>query len=242
VRAWLVIAGAVAVGVIALVVVGFASTWRAEDWTAAAAWVTASVAVAAGATAAVQLREARRLRLEQSQPYVVVFMEASQADDSFIDLVIRNFGSTAATDVRVQIDPRPRRIATGEGKEEVWLPDRLPVLVPGQEWRTLFDSTHQRFETDLPQNHHATVRFKDSGQSREFVYDFELHWEPYFMRGHMVIYGVHHAAEALRKIEKTIKHWQEGRGLAVTVRDGDAKDAAARQRLADMRDPDAESD
>jgi hypothetical protein len=38
---------------------------------------------------------------------------------------------------------------------------------------------------------------------------------------------MHHAAKSLREIEKKVGRWGEGisRGLAVTVRDGDRKDA-----------------
>jgi hypothetical protein len=41
----------------------------ADDWTAIAAMGTLSVAIAAGITAFFQLREARRSREEQAQPY-----------------------------------------------------------------------------------------------------------------------------------------------------------------------------
>jgi hypothetical protein len=120
--------GAGLAAVVALIVVAIVESWSAEAWAASAAWVTAGVAVAAGVIALSQLGEARRLRLEQAQPYVVVFM-ADTDRPKYVDLVIRNFGLTAATDVRVEIDPAPQRsFFAGERWETVSWPTRIPVL------------------------------------------------------------------------------------------------------------------
>jgi hypothetical protein len=82
----------------------------------AAAWITAGLAIAAGCMALGQLGEARaarleraRLRKEQAQPYVVAFIDFSEVSTFLVDLVVRNFGATAAHDVRLDIDPIPRR-------------------------------------------------------------------------------------------------------------------------------------
>ena len=49
------------------------------------------------------------------------------------------------------------------------MPETLPVLVPGQEWRTFWDTTFDRRESDLPRRHEATVKFKDSrGKEHDF--------------------------------------------------------------------------
>src|SRR5262245_14565535 len=104
-RPGLAVTGIALVAVV--VIVGVLASWpfkTPEDWTAAAAWVTAFVAIAAAVVGLGQLAEARRVRLEQSQPYVVIFMEPSRAGTYFIDLVVRNFGTTAAYDVRVKVD------------------------------------------------------------------------------------------------------------------------------------------
>jgi hypothetical protein len=52
--------------------------WTPDDWAALGTNVTALIAVAAGLVAWRQLREARRLRLEQAQAYVVCFAERTQ--------------------------------------------------------------------------------------------------------------------------------------------------------------------
>jgi hypothetical protein len=152
-RQWVFVA--LSVGV--LVTVGAVWSWpfsTAEEWSALAAWGTATVALIAGGVAVGQLGEARRLREEQAQPYVVAYMEPSVAGAYFMDLVVRNFGTTAAHDVRLRIDPAPRRAAGTRG--DVWPPDSIPVLVPGQEWRTLWDCG-ARVDSGLPDHHEAAI-------------------------------------------------------------------------------------
>lgn len=83
-------------------------SWPAEYWSALGSWVTATIAVLAGGVAIKQLREARSLRRQQAQPYVAVLMERNAAEDpELMDLVVRNFGTAAATDVVLKIDPPP---------------------------------------------------------------------------------------------------------------------------------------
>jgi hypothetical protein len=204
-------------------VIAVAHGWPAEAWAALAAWATVALALIAGTIALRQLFETRRIRLEQAQPYVVIFMEPSAADVRIIDLVVRNFGTTAATDVRVEITPRLKRSGS---EEEVWLPDHIPVLVPGQEWRTLWDSALQRVQTDLPSRYNAEVIFKDSQGQQSFQFPCVLDWGPYKGRVWVPVYGGHHAARALLEISGAIAEWREGGqgALAVFVRDGDAKD------------------
>jgi hypothetical protein len=206
----------------------------AEDWSAIAAWFTAAVAVAAAVAALRQVLEARRLRAEQAQPYVVAYLEESGVS-KFIDLVIKNLGSTAATAVQVQMQPEPERaLARDHPDFSPLLPDSFPVLVPGQEWRTLFDTTMARAESDLPRRYDATVRFKDSRGRGSFQFTYVLDWSLIIDRASVTIYGIHEIAKAVRDISKVVARWQEGaatKGLAVYVRDGDARDARTREQF-----------
>lgn len=224
--------GAAIVSVVALSALAMVDSWSPEAWTALAAWVTATIASAAGVIAVRQLREARRLRVEQAQPYVAAFMEPSGGVDAgFVDLVVRNFGTTSAMNVRVEIDPAPQR-AAGGSVQAVWLPDGIPVLVPGQEWRTLWDFAPRRAKVGLADRHDVAVLFTDT-EGRELRLPYVLDWSVYSEQMQVTIYGVHHAAKALRGIEKKLGKWQEGihGGLAVTMRDGDAKDARRREEI-----------
>jgi hypothetical protein len=95
-----------------------ASIWdiSAEQWTAGATVVTAAVAAVAAAVAGKvgmrQLGEARELRKAQAAPYVVVYADLSTANSAFVELVVKNLGTTAAHDVRIAIDPSRRTLAT----------------------------------------------------------------------------------------------------------------------------------
>ena len=57
----------------------------AEDWSAIGTCVTVVVATVAGLIAFFQVREARRLREEQAQPYVVAYLDASPGGDWVIE-------------------------------------------------------------------------------------------------------------------------------------------------------------
>jgi hypothetical protein len=202
-------------------------------WTAIGTW--AAVAVALGAVivarriANSQLGDAKRSRREQAQPYVAVYMEHSPTGPFVIDLVIKNFGRTAAHDVKIDFDPAPK-IAATDG-EHLWLPDTIPVLVPGQEWRTFWDTTIARAKSSLPTRYTATVEFSDT-RGKLGPYTFVIDWKHEVERGLVETYGVHHVADALRDIRGLLSGWKEprGTGLRVYSRDGDALDEREAER------------
>ena len=212
--------------------------WEPDDWSALGTWITAGVAVAAGLIARNQLAEARRLRLEQAQPYVVLFMEPMPSNPQFVELVIRNLGATAALDVQLQVEPQPQQ-SGGDGgpATELWLPDLLPVLVPNQEWRTLWDFSPARAKTYLPDRHEAVVTYKDSHGKETHRTTSVLDWNAYKGRQWVTTYTVHDAAKALREINKTMGKWTEDMrgGLAVFTRSGEAKDDARRAEIEVVR-------
>jgi len=208
-----------------------------DVWAAIATWVGACVALAAGIAVATigrsQLAEARRLRREQAQPYVVVFAQESDSGPWNIDLVIKNFGETAATDVRVTFSaPLDSAVLrTPPSHSPIKTPEVIPVLVPGQEWRTFWDSTQARDEAkDLPQRYTATVVFSDSHRRPvDAHYEFVIDWQVLLDRGFVQVYNVHHIADALRDIRDDLRRVKSHHGLNVVVRDGDAMDGRDRK-------------
>lgn len=83
---------------------------------------------------------------------VVALVEPHVADWHVIELVVRNFGRTAAYDVRFSF-PNPPTVAQYENAAngyadvvELRLPQELPMLAPGQEWRMVWDSALDRAE------------------------------------------------------------------------------------------------
>lgn len=210
--------------------------WTNADWSTFATCLAVFVAIAAAIAAAIvgwrQLQEARRLRAEQAQPYVVAFMDDTPGHGRFVDLVVRNFGTTAAYDVRISADPVLQRSKQGGGSEDVWLPARIPVLVPGQEWRTWWDFMPSRVKAGLTKSHSVTVTYKDSKGTDLTPSESLLDWSQYDQRHYVDTKGVHEVAKTLEEIAKTMSRWGEGlHGLTVFTRDGDDKDEAEREYL-----------
>ncbi|MGI8691799.1 MAG: hypothetical protein ACR2JK_02715 [Geodermatophilaceae bacterium] len=226
-----------AAALVALLAVAVGLGWLLEpaEWTALAALVTAATAVVAATIALLQLRHAQALRLELAQPYVVAYMDSWPNDQRFVDIVVRNFGSTIAKDVRIVVTPAARRSVPGTEPEDVWLPECIRVLVPGQEWRTSWDFAPERAETDLPDRHEAVIRYRDSQDKLLPATPSVLDWGAHKGRQWVTTYGLHDAAKALREINKTTEKWTNSirGGIAVFVRDGDAADDLERTRNAE---------
>jgi hypothetical protein len=121
-------------------------------WLAWAAWAALLLGVVALVFANQQIQRNRKLAAEQTRPHVAMFMEPHAADWHVIELVVRNFGRTAAYDIRFSF-PHPPTVAEYENAAdgyadvvELQLPRELPTLAPGQEWRLVWDSALDRAE------------------------------------------------------------------------------------------------
>jgi hypothetical protein len=149
---------------------------RSPDfWSALAAWVAVLVGIATVVVAGryakqqvdkaqEQVREAREARLdqerqaqeaietqvriaeEQAQPNVVLYTEMNPSAKQFIEIVVKNFGTTPAYHVKASFDPplkaTPNLLSKGK-LADVPVPD-FPILAPGQEWRTGWDHSRSR--------------------------------------------------------------------------------------------------
>jgi HAMP domain-containing protein len=156
-----------------------------EVWSAIGTWATAMVALGAAAFAWFQVQEARRTREEQAQPNVVLYMEPNANVPQILEIVMRNFGTTPAYDVRVDIQPPIKSTPNNQTYDKIAdIPiPRFPILAPGQEWRTVWDSAVTRKsyldglrrkleagkisqdefdEQNLTPRHEATVTYFDS--------------------------------------------------------------------------------
>ena len=121
-------------------------------WMVWAAWAAILLGVFALVFANRQIKHNRRLVTEQTRPNVAMFMEPHPADWHVIELVVRNFGQTAAYDIQFSFS-NPPTVAEYENSAdgyaditELQLPRELPVLAPGQEWRMVWDSALDRAE------------------------------------------------------------------------------------------------
>jgi hypothetical protein len=123
------------------------------SWLALAAWAALLFGGIVLLVVNRQIRKNRELKLEQVRPQVAMFMEPHAVDWHIIELVVRNFGQTAAYDVRFDFI-NPPTVAAYEDRsfdgppevDELELPSELPFLAPGQEWRTVWDSSISREE------------------------------------------------------------------------------------------------
>jgi hypothetical protein len=213
----------------------------AEDWSAIAAASTAVLAGVAGVFAYRQVKEAQRLREEQAQPYVVAYLEPDASGNAY-DLVVKNLGATAAYDVRVTFDREPRQAFHDD--EVLHVPEVMPVLVPGQEWRSLWDLAHRRAGSSLPGQYTLQVAAKDSRGQQLDQLTFVVDWSVALNRGSVVRHGVHEAATALKEIDKSIRAFRESgasKGISVYVRSGEDRDRRIQERREARRQADLDA-
>jgi hypothetical protein len=145
-----------------------------EGWSAVGTWAIAGVAAVAAFFALRQVREVRITREKQAQPNVVAFAALNPEVSQYLDFVVTNYGQTPAYHVKLKfpvltVTPY-ENLVTGEHTTELYLPDEIAVLAPGQEWRTLWDSAieraHHRTQNGgrdlLGSRFEGTVKFQDS--------------------------------------------------------------------------------
>ena len=198
---------------------------------AAQAQVVAAQAQVAAAQE--QTRQAVELERERSRAYVVVFAELSAVSPEIVDVVIANMGATGAHEVRVSASPALDRVpdSGGEEMEAVALPPVIPFLAPGQRWATLWDSSRARYGGHWPV-HTVEVTYRDAFGAKQSNVSV-LDWKVFDPRIYTDVYGVHHAAKALRGIEKTLGRWsKQDRVVKVATYDGTLRD---QQRAANAR-------
>jgi hypothetical protein len=211
--------------------------WSPDVWTALGTCVAAGTALAAVLAALVigrrQLGEAQTLRREQAQPYIAVFIEETGTGIHQYNLVVKNFGATAAKDVRVSITPPPRsaNLRNSHAEHYFKIPEVISVLVPGQEWSTYWDwSGALDKATDLPRRYDAEVSFRDSRGKEVDTYQFVLDWEPLIARGGPTRYGIHQVADSLQDISTAIRGVTIGRtSIPVETFDGKTQRNEARR-------------
>jgi hypothetical protein len=194
-----------------LVTVGWPTGWlrsaygwlphmRADASQAWAAWATFAIAAVAAVFAYNQVKVARQTREEQAQPNVVIYVESTPSHWQFLDVVLKNFGTTPAYNVTVEITPELKQSPDHAGGEitKVPFPELTRTLAPGQEIRTNWDFavaredymrklsdlydrkqlTRSEFrERELRSRHEAIVRYEDSHHNKyemRSTLDFDL--------------------------------------------------------------------
>ncbi|QNI05651.1 hypothetical protein GAN17_04610 [Mycobacterium kubicae] len=124
-------------------------------WLAWAAWGALALGIVALVFTHRQLQRNRAEAAEQTRPHVAMLMEPHAADWHVIEVVVRNFGKTAAYNISFSFD-NPPTVAEYENASDGYanvvplqLPRELATLAPGQEWRVVWDSALDRAEIGL---------------------------------------------------------------------------------------------
>jgi hypothetical protein len=209
------------------------------DWTeiAAACILGAQLLVllVAAGVAWYQAQEARRLREDQSRPFVVVDVDFVGTSELF--LFVRNLGPALARDVRITIDPPlESSIDDLEVGKFKFLKDGITTLAPGKELRTFFDQGFMRHESGLPLVYTVKITYSDDRGRRSFDESMELDMEQYICLQFAVRRDLHDVHGQLEQINKSLANWTSsgGRGLLTISRaEADAKNA---ERIAEIEE------
>ncbi|WP_196326314.1 hypothetical protein [Mycobacteroides chelonae] len=167
--------------------------------------MTVGVAGWAALYARGQVQEARKTRERVAQPEVVVFIERDPDNWHYMDFVVKNFGQTTAYNIRITLPPLAvapwTRTDTGEEVTSLYVPERIAVLAPGQEWRTSWDSGIERaqYEGELPTKFGGHVEFDD-----KIVADKDSYRNPILLDADMFLDSLHVTTEKGRSAEKAL--------------------------------------
>lgn len=223
---------------------------RADASQAWAAWATFGIAIVAAVVAYNQVKISRQTREEQAQPNVVMYTESTPSHWQFLDIVLKNFGTTPAYNVTVEITPELKQTPDGAGGEPwpVPFPKLTRTLAPGQDLRTNWDYAVDREnymkklrerkdltpsefrERELASSHEATVRYEDS-HGKEFVMRSTLDFDLLRDTMHVTTYTVHDLTKRIEKQQKALEaiatqlgnFSQEHKGIWVYPSDADAE-------------------
>ena len=154
-------------------------------------------------------------------------MEPTEPDPNAVDLIVKNYGATAAREVEISFDPP---LKSSLAPEDVKVPSIIHTHVPGQEWTTLWDTAIHRKDSGLPEHYTATITFKDMRGNQLGPYTFDLDWNQIIDRGWIVTYGMHALATAIREIRDEYKHRGDRSYSHVLVYSGDERDRRERER------------
>ena len=208
--------------------------------TAAASCVQAGVLVVAAVVASQQVREARRLREEQAQPYVIVSLETDPSAPFIVNLVIKNLGGTAARNVVVDFDPplvSSLDTMAGPNRTTEWtaLSDGISTLTPGQIMGSMLDSLMSRYanKDQYPDRTQATVHYQgDHGKRGIYEYKYNLDFNVFFGSHYVGRKSFDDLVKAVEDMQKTMKCWTTDGGLKTYTKNLD-------DRVKEVRDQQA---
>jgi hypothetical protein len=176
--------------------------------------------VIAAVVAARQVKEARRLREAQAQPFVVVDLVVEEPRYQEIFVVISNIGGTMARNVHLKFDPELTSSLDSKGvtppRELKPLRDGIPSLPPGKEIRVMFDIFTQRDAARFPDVYEVEISFDAPALKRNLKDHSVLDLGVYRNVLHGDRRDVHDVHERLKELVAETRKWTAlPRGLLV---------------------------
>lgn len=157
--------------------------------------------------AARQVKEAKRLREEQTRPFVVVSIEPDWA----ASLVVENIGATMATDVRIHFDP-PFQSHFEDEPLPIFREEGIPSLPPGMQLRFNVISMIQYLnDRDVPGQYRVTVTCRSFDGSRPYKDTYLLDLDV-FEGIEPPPEGLPELVKAVEKVTKELHGWTDGAG------------------------------
>jgi hypothetical protein len=194
---------------------------RADAWAAIASWATLTISLAAAVFVYHQLREARLLREEQSRPFLIVDVALRSI---IVELVIRNIGATAATNVIVFFD---EPVTSSRANGVAWSTTPLfttgmPLMAPGRIIRFFLDTLPGRESAGLPMTLRGRVTYRSAGpRPRTYTETFDINLEVY-RQSLIPEKGLPELVKEVEILRKEVAKWTDGtRGLHVRAADRD---------------------
>lgn len=152
-------------------------------WLTIAAWTGLALAVLVLIVVARVVKRNQQFKRDELRPHVVMYMEPHGTDWHVVELVVRNFGKSAAHEIEFDF-PTPPTVARYEDGyadgppeiAELRLPSELTQLAPGQEWRMVWDSAISREQLggEIRSRFEGTLTYTDrptGAKGRPRVYD-----------------------------------------------------------------------
>jgi hypothetical protein len=120
-------------------------------------WSMADAASRAARASADTIHEMRLSREEQAKPKVVCYFEHNESRRQTYDLVIRNYGNSAAFNVKLVFSPELERY--GATRLPPLKGKTFQIMAPGYGWRTFWDSFPGSDKSSMPDEFVASVSY-----------------------------------------------------------------------------------
>jgi hypothetical protein len=186
---------------------------------ALAAAASALIVLAAALVALYQLREAQKLRKDQTRPFVVIEFRVEAT--SLIYLRITNLGSTMAREVKFSVDPPLKTAGDRWDVMEVGIfRSGIKALAPGRVIEFLFDTWIGRDQ--INDRHEVKITYQDN-EGAHYADEMDLDLGVYRDMHFTPRYGLHDVYKKLEEISSTLKDFKAFGGGLLRLSPADVK-------------------